>query len=408
VSRVEYGEPGSRPPSRPPPGGRRRASVWILPVVLAGGVAFWVAHREARDGANAAAAARAAARPVPVVALPTRRGDMPVVLRGLGTVTAFNTVTVRSRVDGQLVRVAFEEGQLVREGDFLAQIDPRPFEAQLTQAEGQFARDRAQLEDARINLERYRDLLGRQFISKQQYDDQAATVGQLQGAVKFDQGAIDNAKLQLTYSKITAPIAGRVGLRLVDVGNMVHASDPSGLVVITQIHPISVVFTLPEDEVRPILAKLRNAERLPVVVYDRSGTTKIATGSLLTVDNQIDPTTGTFRLKAVFENQDHGLFPNQFVNVRLLLDVRKGASIVPSASIQHGPSGSFVYRVKPDRTVEVVPVTVGITDGGDSSVDSRLSPGDLVVVDGTDKLREGTPVAVHGASDRSGGAPPRT
>ena len=357
-------------------------------------VGVYFARRASERHAADAAAARAAARSVPVVAVPARRGDMPITLSGLGTVTAFNTVTVRSRVDGQLGKVAFQEGQFVQAGDLLAEIDPRPFAAQLTQAEGQHARDLAQLRDARTNLERYRQLLEKQFISKQQYDDQASIVGQFEGAVKADEGTIANAKLQLVYCRITAPIGGRVGLRLVDSGNIVHAADQNGLVVITQVEPIAVLFTIPEDNLPAVLKKLYAGGRLSVDAYDRSGQNKLASGELLTADNQIDPTTGTFKLKAVFPNHDHALFPNQFVNVQLALDVRKDTAIVPAGGIQRGPQGTFLYLVKPDKTAEVRPVKVGIINGTDASIDSGLSGGELVVVDGADKLRAGTKVEI--------------
>ena len=387
---------GSPPPAKT----NRRWPPAILGAVVLASAGYWL-FRVPADTLRAATAptGRPAARGVPVVAANTRQADMPVYLTGLGTVTAFNTVTVRSRVDGQLIKVAFQEGQFVHQDDLLAEIDPRPFEVQLTQAEGQLARDTAQLKDAQINLERYRDLLARQFISKQQFDDQAAQVSQYQGSVKMDRGLIDNARLQLTYSRITAPISGRIGLRLVDVGNMVHASDQNGLLVITQVQPIAVVFTIPEDELPPIMRKLAAGEHPIVEAYDRAGKTKVAEGTLLTTDNQIDQSTGTTRLKAICANQDNALFPNQFVNVRLLLDIRKGAVVAPVAAIQRGPQGTFVYRVKEDDTVEVRAVTIGPITGSEVAIEAGLSPGEKVVVDGVDKLRPGSAVQIRNEAD---------
>jgi membrane fusion protein, multidrug efflux system len=293
------------------------------------------------------------------------------------------------------MQIRFKEGQTVHAGDLLAEIDPRPFQVQLTQAEGQMARDRSQLKNAQLDLERYRGLLQQGFIPKQQLDTQEALVRQLEGMVRSDQGQIDNAKLQITYSRITAPINGRIGLRLVDQGNLVRANDTNGLLVITQLQPIAVVFTIAEDSLPAVLDKLKTGEPLPVEAFDREQKRKLAAGTLLTVDNQIDPNTGTVRLKAVFPNDDGELFPNQFVNARLLLDVKRGATIVPSAAVQRGPKGTFVYVVSADRTVSVRPVTIGITHPDEVSVDAGLAPEELVVVDGTEKLREGTKVEVQ-------------
>jgi len=284
----------------------------------------------------------------------------------------------------------------VRTGDLLAQIDPRPFQVQLDQAMGQKARDQALLRNAQVDLERYRTLVQQDSIPKQQLDTQEALVRQYEAAIQIDQSQIENARLQLTYSRITAPISGRVGLRLVDAGNMVRATDTTGLVVITQLQPITVLFTIPEDSIRPVMEKMKGGDKLTVEAYDRAQKIRLASGTLVTIDNQIDVTTGTVRLKAVFSNEDRMLFPNQFVNARLLLDVKHGATVIPSVAVQRGSQGAFVYVVKPDQTVAMRPVTVGPAQGDDAGVEG-VTVGELVVVDGADKLRDGAKIELQTA-----------
>jgi multidrug efflux system membrane fusion protein len=329
---------------------------------------------------------------VAVVAEAATRGDFPIYLNGLGTVTALNTATIRSRVDGELIRVAFEEGQMVREGDLLAEIDPRPFQAQLMQAEGQLLRDEALLKNAQIDLERYQTLLEQDSIAAQQTATQEALVRQYRGTVETDRGLIADAKLRLTYTRIKAPFTGRLGLRLVDKGNIIQASDVDGLVVLTQIQPITVVFTLPENDLPAVMKRLRAGERLPIEAYERSGNTRLAQGRLVAVDNQIDTTTGTIRLKAQFDNEDHALFPNQFVNVRMVVDTLRAVTIIPGSAIQRGTPGTFAYVVKEDETVSVRPLKLGPAEGDKVAVLEGLEPGERVVIDGTDKLREGAKV----------------
>lgn len=391
--------PALPPPRQTEPTVRRRSWTWLWALILIalayGGYRYYQTAQQKKAAAAAAQAARMGPRAVPIVAAPARSVDMPIYLRGLGSAAPFNNVTVKSRVDGQLIAIHFTEGQLVQKGQLLAEIDPRPFQVQLEQAEGQRARDIAQLNDAQANLSRYEALWKEQVIARQQLDTQRAAVGQFEGSIQADQAAIDNAKLNLTYSKISAPITGRIGLRLVDAGNIIHAADPNGLANIAQLQPIAVLFTVPADDLPAILGKLRAGVHLRVDAYDREEKNKIASGSLLTVDNQIDPTTGTSRLKAVFDNAASTLFPNQFVNCRLLLETRHNAVAVPAPAIQRGPQGTYVYLVTPRNTATVRPVTAGITEGNEVAIDRGLQPGDMVVIDGQDKLQEGTKVDVR-------------
>jgi multidrug efflux system membrane fusion protein len=384
--------------------------VWLLIFSLIGYGCYRLYKFETAKKA-AMSARRGAIRPhnVAVVAASVRKGDMPVYLEGLGSVTAFNTVTVKTRIDGQLISVNFKEGQFVNKGDVLAEIDPRPYQValdqangNLAQAKGTLAKDEAALRDAQVNYQRDLELFKENIIAKQQLDTQLATADQSRGAIEADkaviaasQAAIDSAKLNLTYTKITAPISGRIGLRLVDSGNMVHSADTTGLAVITQLQPISVLFNIPEDQLPDVLAKLRAGAKLKAEAYDRAGRNKLADGSLLTVDNQIDQTTGTSKLKAVFPNTDSALFPNQFVNVRLALDTRKNVLIIPAVAIQRGPTGTFVYAVRDDDTVTVRSVKVGLTEGNDVSIDEGLQAGEKVVVDGAEKLTEGMKVSLR-------------
>lgn len=348
--------------------------------------------------------AAGANRPISVSVARVVRQDLPVYLSGLGSVTAFNTVSLKTRVDGQLVAVAFREGQQVKKGDLLAVVDPRPFEVQLSQAQAQLFKDQAQLRDAKINLDRFTGLVPAGIMSQQQLDSQRTLVDQLEGAVRADQAQIDNVKLQLAYCHITAPINGRIGLRLIDSGNMVHTSDANPLLIITQMEPISVLFTLPEDNLPSVAQRLKQSP-LTVDAYNRDDQTRLATGNLVTIDNEIDPATGTGRLKAVFDNKNGTLWPNQFVNVRLLLEVRKDTTVVPNAAVQRGPQGNFVYAVRPDKTVEARPVNVSLTQGNLAGIASGVSPGELVVTDGQDKLQNNSKVEFQSVG---AGSPPGT
>jgi membrane fusion protein, multidrug efflux system len=386
-------DPDAKQEPAPDPAGRssrwKRRWVWFLIIVLlAGGWLYFQRQRrkqltETRPAPSPPALA--------VIMATARKGNIGVYLNALGTVTPVNTVTVQSRVDGQLMRVNYREGQMVRQGDLLAEIDPRPFQAQLTQAEGQYARDKALLENAYIDLDRFKQAYARNAIPKQMLDTQVATVNQLEGTVKFDLGQIESAKVELAYCRITSPITGRVGLQLVDPGNIVAAAGTNGLVVITQLQPITIVFSVAQDYIPQIQRQIRRGRRLQVEAFDRALQKKIATGRVLTLDNLIDTTTGTVRIRAIYPNKDNSLFPNQFVNARLRVETQYGATLVPMAAIQRNAQSAYVYLVTPDQTAVMRNVTVGTTDGSVAAVDG-VKPGDLVAVDGFDKLQDGVKV----------------
>lgn len=382
---------------------RRSGRVIVILVILlalAGGVYFF--RGKSAESPRQGGPGKSFKLPVTVTAVVQK--DVDLYLSGLGSVVPLNTVSVKSRVDGHLMEVFFKEGQTVKAGDLLAVIDSRPFQAQLEQAQGQMARDKAQLDNARKDLKRYEDLITTGAIAKQQLDTQDALVRQYEGATKTDQGQIDNAKLQITYSRVTAPISGRVGLRQVDPGNMIQASNQT-LLVITQMEPISVVFTIPEDSLPRVLARMRTGGAVPVEAYDREQKRRLAQGVLLTVDNQIDPSTGTVKLKAQFDNSDWGLFPNQFVNARILVDTLAGALVVPAPAVQRGPQGATVFVLKQGGTVEARRVEPAETVEGMTVIRSGLAAGEQVVVDGTERLRDGAQVEVkaEAGGERQGG-----
>ncbi len=372
-------------------------SHWLCSLAAGALCAYLLACGGASDAKQQKAQA-AGPRDVSVAVATVLSQDVPVYLTGLGSVTAFNTANIKSRVDGQIMKVNFQEGQSVHEGELLIEIDSRPYQVQLDQMQAQLFKDQATLRDAKLNLDRYTALIPSGSIAQQQVDTQKATVDQLDGQVRTDQAQIDNAKLQIVYCHITAPFAGRVGLRQVDPGNIVHAADTNPMLILTQLQPIAVIFTLPED-VLPTVARRMKQATLEVDAFSRDDQTKLATGKLLTIDNEIDPTTGTAKLKAVFDNKDNQLWPNQFVNANLLLETRKNSTVVPTAAILRGPQGTFVYAVNADKTVQDRPVTVSLTQGNTTIVSSGLNPGEVVVTDGQDKLERGSHIA-----PRSGGA----
>ncbi|WP_419686772.1 MdtA/MuxA family multidrug efflux RND transporter periplasmic adaptor subunit [Burkholderia theae] len=409
---------------------RRTLLVGTIAVVVIGGLLWWhpwnrtpaaTAAGSAAQGASSGGGARhsrggpaaMANLPQPVSVATATQGEMPIVLSALGTVTPLANVTVKTQLSGYLQSVAFQEGQIVKKGDVLAQIDPRPYQVSLENAEGTHARDSALLATARLDLKRYQTLLSQDSIASQTVDTQASLVKQYEGAVKTDQAAIDSAKLNLTYARITAPVSGRVGLRQVDPGNYVTPGDSNGIVVITQLQPMSVIFTTSEDNLPQIIKQVNAGQKLSVTAYNRNNTVPLETGSLATLDNQIDTSTGTVKLRANFDNKEGMLFPNQFVNTRLLVDVMRNATIVPTSAVLTGSIGQFVYVVKPDNTVTVRKVTPGPVDGERTSIVSGVALGERVVTDGSDRLREGATISIpadkpkgasgaHGAGAASG------
>jgi multidrug efflux system membrane fusion protein len=397
-----------------------RGALWLLLVLLVvGGLVTWVMWRTGQQPAPAGRLQSSG--PTPVGTVKVVKGDMPIMLSGLGTVTPLANVTVKTQINGYLSEVAFQEGQMVKKGDFLAQIDPRPYQVALEQAQGQLAKDQAALTNAQLDLSRYRTLVTQNSIARQTLDTQAALVQQDTGLVQVDQAQVDTQKLNLVYCHIIAPTSGRVGLRQVDAGNYVQTSDANGIVVITQLQPMSVIFTLPEDNLPAVLKRVHAGATLAVTAFDRTGTTKLDSGRLDTIDNQIDPTTGTVKLRAVFDNTELNLFPQQFVNIQLLVDTLPDADLVPNAAIQRGAPGTFVFLVKPGDTVAAQPVTLGPGDSQNISITKGLEPDQLVVIDGADRLKDGakislvaggppaapTPAATPGAAPTTPTDPPR-
>src|SRR5215471_293942 len=396
AARFEFERPGVRPVdvvSKPSRRSWLRRFFWVLLVLAMIGAAVWYYPRpepQPKTGGRNQG-------PAPVAVATVQKGDMPVSLTGLGTVTPLATVTVKTQINGYLTEVAFREGQMVKKGDFLAQIDPRPYQVALEQAEGQLAKDQALLRNAQLDLVRYNTLVAQNSIATQTRDTQISLVAQDQAAIKTDQALIDAQKLNLVYAHIVSPVTGRVGLRQVDAGNYVQTSDANGIVVVTQLQPISVIFTLPEDNLPAVLKRVHAGTTLSVTAYDRTGVTAPGNGRLETVDNQIDTATGTVKLRAIFDNEQEILFPNQFVNVQLLVDTLHDTDIVPVSAVQHGAPGAFVYVVKPDQTAAVQKVKLGPSDGQHIAVLDGLQPGEKVVVDGSDRLREGAKVMVGGS-----------
>lgn len=399
------------PVRNPPPAARpgRRLAIAAVVVLLIVSAIAWIVHHGQQaqvtaggGGGGGGGSGRGGGGPMAVAVATAISGDIPVRLPALGTITPTATVTVKTQISGQLQQIAFKEGQVVRQGDFLAQIDPRPYQAALQQAQGTLQRDQAQLTDARLNLQRYQDLVKTNLVAQQQLDTQAALVAQLEGTIVSDTAQVNTAKLNLQYTHIVSPVAGRTGLRQVDPGNYVTPGDANGIVVVTQLQPITAIFPVPEDNVSAVMKRFRQGKPLEVDAYDRANTTLLAQGKLVTIDNEIDTTTGTVKLRAQFDNQDYALFPNQFVNIQLLLQTLKDQVIIPVAAVQHGaPNGvasTFVYLVNADHTVSVHPITLGTMNGERVAATAGLNAGDIVVTEGGDRLRDGATVVLPSAT----------
>jgi multidrug efflux system membrane fusion protein len=404
IHHPDHVRPGlSRPTGFQPWTWTKRNKWWLLGILL-GVVAILLLIRH--NTAQAPTGGFGAGAPTAVNTAKAEKGDIQVILDALGTVTPLQTVTVRTQINGQLQTIGFTEGQMVKKGDFLAEVDPRPYQAALEQAQGTLVKDQALLKNAQLDEARYKKLVAEDSIASQQLDTQAALVRQYQGQVVTDQAAVDNAKLNLDYCHIVSPVTGRVGLRQVDQGNYVTPSDTNGLVVVTQLQPISALFVLPEDNVEAVTKPMHAGQSLQAVAMDKGNTVKLATGALTNIDNQIDTTTGTFKMRAQFDNSDESLFPNQFVNIQLLVETQHDQTIVPTSAIQRGAPGTFVYLVNADSTVSVRPVRLGVTDGDRVEVLSGLTPGERIVVDGADKLRDGAKIAIRSESNPAPGAAP--
>lgn len=385
------------------PPGRSRLGQWLIGlfILVCGAALVWhydIGQSQSQQQGPGGRGGRGGRGPElpPVRVVPAETRSIAVTLKALGTVTPVNTVIVRSRLDGELIRVHFTEGQRVKAGEILAEIDPRPYQVALAQAEGQRVENQARLTNARDDLEKLRSLFERQLVPRQQLTAQESLVKQLEGSVQSNDAQVSNAKLQLSFTKVLAPISGRLGLRQVDIGNLVRSGDANGIVVITQMQPISVLFTVPESDLPAVLDALRSGNSPAVEAWDRAETTLLATGTLQTVDNQIDPTTGTIKLRAIFQNSDEKLFPNQFVNINLKLSTVRAATVVPAAAIQRASFGTFVYVIKPDNKATIRKVTLGVSEGERVAITDGIAPGERVVLEGVDALREGVTVEIVG------------